>query len=143
MSSAKGSNFFEFIECEDISPPLDYSLDVVRTDSLLSPYVGIIKVDVTERCEVRRAWASQSMSQKKFDALAPSCIGKTYEECIKAGAKPVSKLMASACTGGPGFEFSYAGEVTLVYRWSKGKWEFDEEEIEPPRDPRPDERHLS
>ena len=134
-SSKKGSNFFEFIECEDVEPPTNYSIDVVRTDSLLSPFVGLIAVPVTERCNLRRAYGGPGMSRKKFDELMPHCIGKSYGACISAGGRLVGKTVSSACTGGPGGLFSYEGKATLTYRWSKGKWEFDEEELKPSRDP--------
>ena len=131
--SGKGSYFFEFIECSDIAPPQDFALDVVRSDSLRSPFVGVIKVPVNERCDLRRVVASKMMAQKKFDEIAPQCLGHSFEECIAAGGRLAPKLLGSACTGGPGVAFAYQGEVTLHYRWSKGQWEFEEESVDPPR----------
>lgn len=138
-AGAWGNAFFEFIECSDIETPTDYSLDVIRTDSLLSPFVGIIEVSVFERCTVRRAWAgrwTKRANRAKFNSLQAHCYGKTFQECIAAGAEVVTTSFGVLCTGGPGFQFSYKGKARMTYRWSKGKWEFDREETDPPRDAR-------
>jgi hypothetical protein len=69
--------------------------------------------------------------------LEPNCLGKTYKECIAAGGRDAPKLMGSACTGGPGGLLPYDDdEVHLTYRWSQGKWEFQEEKGEKPALPR-------
>ena len=129
----KANNFFTFVECVDREVPSDYSIDVVRTDSLLTPFVGLITVPVSEQCFVRNVIASISMSKNKFDAIAPSCIGHTYKECIAAGGKLAPKVIDAACTGGPGYEFSYQGVVEIRYGWRDGRWEFEEQTDDPPR----------
>ena len=126
--------FYTFIVCQDSSPPATYSIDVKKTDSILTPYLGMLAIPVSETCDVKNVVpAKASWTKKNFEKHAPACIGKTYAECIAHGASDAPGFVGSACTGGAGFSFSYTGVQRVYYRWSKGKWEFQREEQDPPR----------
>ena len=80
-----------------------------------------------ESCVRKPVVAAGWGGKKKQEALIAGCVGKTYEECITARGKPMSKRYD--------LPFSYTGNLTLVYRWSKGKWEFEREDPEKPKEP--------
>jgi hypothetical protein len=126
-----GWTHFRFEECKDRVPITDYRLDVTRTDSILTPFLGHLYVHMDEVCDVRNVVGVKGMNLEKNEesmtTLEPSCVGKTYEACIAAGGRDAPRLIGSACTGGPHFTSLYNGEVDLIYRWSQGKWEFQEE----------------
>ena len=129
-------SYFEFMDCADVRAPAEYRIDVTKTDSVLTPFLGHLYVPVKETCTVRNVVPKgMTWGEKATAALEPSCVGKTYEECIAAGGKPAPKLMGSACTGGPGFSFPFEHDVHLTYRWSQGKWEFQEEKSDKPVPP--------
>jgi len=126
--------YFTFISCEDQASPVLTALDVRKTDSILSPFLGILRVQTRESCVVKRAVpAKWNWYDKTAAVVRPFCIGKTYDGCIKGGAVPAPKTVGSACTGGPETRFPYEGDLTLSFRWSKGKWEFEREELKEPR----------
>jgi hypothetical protein len=130
------AHWFEFIECRDASEPKLVGIDVRKTDSILTPFIGTLVIRSTESCLLKRAVPSRvSWSRKRFEEKAPSCLGKTYDECIAGGAAPAPEISGSSCTGGPGKTFHYRGELTLTYRWSLGKWEFQREDVKDPRRP--------
>lgn len=129
-------SYYEFRECVDARIPTEYKVDVTKTDSVLTPFVGHLYVPVKETCTVKNAVPEGvTWSEAKLAILDPSCLGKMYEECIAAGAKPAPKKLGSACTGGPGFSFPFEGEVHLTFRWSDGKWEFEGEKADKPVPP--------
>lgn len=129
-------SYFEFMDCADDEAPSEYQIDVTKTDSVLTPYLGHLFVPVKVTCAVRNATPdARSWSEEKLAALDPFCLGKTYEECISGGAKPASKTMGSACTGGPGYSFKADDKVHLTFRWSEGKWEFEGEKSDGPVPP--------
>lgn len=128
--------YFEFMDCKDTAPPSTYKIDVTKTDSVLTPFVGHLYVPVKETCTVRNVVPKgMSWTEKNLSAIEANCVGKTYDECIAAGAKDAPKLMGSDCTGGPGFSFPFEDDVHLTYRWSQGKWEFQEEKSAKPAPP--------
>ena len=130
------ASFFSFMDCVDEQVPAEYRIDVTKTDSVLTPFVGHLYVPVKETCTVRNVVPKgMTWSEKSLAALDPYCLDKTYDECIAAGAKPAPKLMGSACTGGPGFSFPFEDEVHLTFRWSEGKWEFEAEKGDKPVPP--------
>jgi hypothetical protein len=123
-----GFSYFEFTDCRDIQTPTEYRIDVTKTDSVITPFVGHLYVSVDESCTVRNAVPSGiAWSDKRVAALEPSCVGRTYDECIAGGAKAAPKLAGSLCTGGPEITFPFTDEVHLTFRWSEGKWEFESE----------------
>jgi hypothetical protein len=125
---------YEFVEYADEIPPGDYQIDVKRNDSILTPFVGILTAHFKVRCSLRRAVPKGvNWGREAIDGIAPNCLDKTFAECLKSGkAKPAPPYFGSACTGGPGFSFTYQGAVQTFYRWSKGEWEFEKEKSEPP-----------
>jgi len=126
--------YFTFISCQDQSPPVLAGIDVRKTDSILTPFLGILKVQTRESCLVKRAVpAKWNWYDKAASVVRPFCIGKTYDECIKGGAVPAPKTVGAACTGGPQTPFPYEGDLTLSFRWSRGMWEFEREELKEPR----------
>lgn len=120
---------YEFLTCEDNEPPKLVSIDVRKTESILSPYVGVMRVSVNESCHSRRVVPSKvKWKEKAHSQVKDSCVGKSFDECISAGARPAPKLLGAACTGGPSTEFSFqSDDVEVYFRWSMGKWEFDRE----------------
>src|SRR5262245_44512396 len=64
---------FEFSLCEDAPPPTSYSIDVKKTDSILTPYIGILTIPVKLSCSSRIL--SSSFKRATADKLAESCIG--------------------------------------------------------------------
>lgn len=133
-----GASWFEFIECADIAPPVEYQIDVTRTDSILTPFLGKLVVPVREGCSVRRLVPGALRRDNKSVAkLDPYCLGKTYNECVAGGAKPISKFSPGGCMGSPGGTFTHEMEVSVTYRWSEGKWEFEGEKgdkLVPPKE---------
>jgi len=126
-SGCMGVRYFEFTDCTPTKTLSDYRIDVTKTDSVLTPFIGHLYVQVREPCTVRNAVPKgASWGEKAFAKIEPFCLGKTYEECITGGAKPAPKSSYSACTGGPSRSFTYDDEIHLTYRWSKGKWEFQD-----------------
>jgi len=134
-----GWTHFRFEKCNDDVPPTEYRIDVTRTDSILTPFLGHLYVHVDETCDVRSVVGVKGMDLEKHEesmaALEPSCVGKTYEECTAAGGRDAPRLVGSTCTGGPHSVSTFHGEVHLIYRWSQGKWEFQEEKSEKPVPP--------
>lgn len=126
---------FEFSVCVDAVPPGTYSIDVRKTDSILTPFVGSIIIPVKVSCT--NQVLSSSMRRKLADELAPSCLGHTYDECAAAGGKEpsgFSKFNNAPCAGRDDLKFSYEDEVHVSYAWRQGKWEFQEETKKKPRD---------
>jgi hypothetical protein len=125
---------YEFVECADEIPPGDYEIDVKRNDSILAPFVGYLTAHFKVLCSLRRAVPKgTSWGKEAIDGIATSCLDKTFTECVGGGkAKPAPPYFGSACTGGPGFSFTYQGTIQTIYRWSKGKWEFEKETADPP-----------
>ena len=137
----KYSTFFVFIECADISEPVVEGFDVRRTDSLITPFLGIIKVKVEMACSLKRllpsdqAWASDGAAER----IKQGCIGKRYQECVNAGTAAPKKSAWKfdwVCTGGSYEEEPVVREMgstaTLSYAWKRGRWEFQREEADPP-----------
>jgi hypothetical protein len=130
------TGWFEFIECQDISPPTEYKIDVTRTESILTPFLGLLVVPVHEKCNVRNVVpGAMSRSEKSLAMLDPHCLGKSYEECTTAGGKPISKMSPGGCMGSSSFSFTHNGEDRISYRWSDGRWEFDSEKGDKPVPP--------
>lgn len=127
-------SYYEFMECIDVQAPTEYRIDVTKTDSVLTPFVGHLYVPVKKTCTVRNV-VPKPWSEKGLATLDPSCVGKTYDDCITAGAKPAPKMGGSFCTGGPGFSFPSESEVHLTFHWSDGKWEFEGEKGDKPVPP--------
>jgi hypothetical protein len=126
---------FEFTECRGSKIPTLYKVDVTRTNSLLTPFLGHLYVQVWEDCLVRNVvgpkgthWGKKGY-EEAMTALEPNCLAKTYAECISAGGRNAPKVAGSACTGGPVRMLPSEGSLDLVYQWSQGKWEFFEEKI--------------
>ncbi len=122
---------FAFYECEDVEKPAKYKINVRKTDSILTPYIGELFVNVKVHCRVRSLFpAGFTFSLDKFREeaalLKNNCIGKSYDECLKAGAKPREKHGFFGCSGAE-LNFTYDHEAHLTYRWSHEKWEFQEE----------------
>jgi len=131
---------FEFTVCEDVAPPTAYKIDVRKTDSILTPFVGTLIIPVKLSCADRILTSSRSRSES--DKMAPVCIDHSYADCASAGAKPPSgfskfnKAMGSGgpCTSRDGLKFGYEDEIRVSYGWRQGKWEFQEEMKKKPRD---------
>lgn len=121
-----------FSECVQDEEPTTYTLDVKRTDSILTPFIGTLTMTVTLKCEVRKVITPGTFVTKEKNArIEAACINHTYEECLASGAaRPVPE--GGVWAGMGDIRFTYKGEVVLVYRWSEGKWEFKEEKAEPP-----------
>lgn len=121
-----------FSECVQDEEPSAYTLDVKRTDSILTPFIGTLTVTVTLKCEVRKVITPGAfVTKEKTARIEAACIDHTYEECLASGAaRPVPTGGLYAGLGD--LSFTYKGEVVLAYRWSEGKWEFKEEKAEPP-----------
>jgi len=122
---ALGRLEFIFVECSDVSEPRMVSIDVRKTDSVLSPFLGIIHVETNESCVRRPVWASGWVGKDKQEALIAACVGKPYDECIAARGKPMAKRLDRP--------FSYSGHLTIFYRRSKGQWMFDREDSAEPK----------
>lgn len=136
-----GFSHFQFTECVDLQRPSEYRIDVTKTNSVLTPFVGHLYVSVEETCTTRNAVPSgMAWSDKRVAALDPYCLGRTYDDCIAAGAKPAPKLAGSLCTGGPETTSKFTDEVHLTYRWSEGNWEFESEKSDKPVPPAPSSR---
>ena len=80
--------FFEFLTCEEAAPPTMDGIDVTKTDSLMTPFLGIIKVRVHEKCTIRRLVGALTMTEKSYKKIEKSCIGRMYDDCRMAGGRP-------------------------------------------------------
>jgi hypothetical protein len=131
---------FEFLECSGRSPEGFVKIDVNKTTSILTPFVGHIYVLIAETCIGRSLVPAKGNNPQKSEfaaqisELAKSCIRKTYDECLAAGTKKAGTLWGVACTRGPKWIASYADTVDLVYRWTEGKWEFEDEVRREPKE---------
>ena len=123
----------EFSECVQESEPTTYAIDVKRTDSIMTPFIGTLTVPVALSCTVRQVIPPGTFVTKdKAAKLEAACFGHTYEECIASeAARPVPKTGMYAGLGGDK-AFAYTGKVVTAYRWSEGKWEFNEDKADPP-----------
>lgn len=121
--------FFEFRQCTDSSEPRLKSYDVRKTDSILSPFIGVITVERHTVCSLRRLVPKSGL--KQWDTVLPSlfpyCLGHTYQECMSSGKARPAGFAFSNCTGGAGETYTIDDEIDLLYRWSHGAWEFDRE----------------
>src|SRR5262245_30897768 len=45
--------WFEFLSCKDTAKPILVGLDVKKTDSLISPFLGVLTVHTTESCDLK------------------------------------------------------------------------------------------
>jgi len=132
--SSGAAFFFEFAKCTPNTEPVLVSIDVRRTDSLLSPFIGIIVGTVSETCVVARLVPTKgNWSRKHFDRIKDRCLSRSHEECLAAGALPAPKGMTSKCTGGPETTFSFKSEAIIIFKWSQGKWEFEKQEMKEER----------
>jgi len=122
------SMFFEFIACTDTKQPELIGMDVRKTESLLTPYLGILYVEVSVDCVSRRVVPpGRKWGKKYFDKIASSCLDHTLEECLQAGGKRPPPLAWSSCPSGPETAFDYEATLDLTFLWSLGKWEFESE----------------
>jgi hypothetical protein len=128
--------YYEFTNCHcESAKPTEYSIDVKKTDSILTPFLGIIRFKYGFACEARNVVPrGLNWNEANFKAIAPSCLDKPYEECVKVG-KPAPKLLGSACTGGPTRTLHFSDTLVLTYRWSHGKWQFEKKESAAPTSP--------
>ena len=126
--------FVAFSYCSDVVVPKAYTIEVKKTGSPLSPFHGVIKIHLTEMCMTRNVLPRKgSWNTKNYEKWAPSCLGKTYDECIAGGlAIPADHSTGADCTGGPIVPSSYVGDEVVTYRWTHGKWELESEEAIPP-----------
>jgi hypothetical protein len=68
-----GITYFVFMDCADVQSPTDYRIDVTKTDSVLTPFLGHLYVPVKETCTVRNVVPKgMSWSEKAMAALDPS-----------------------------------------------------------------------
>jgi len=128
-------HWFSFMECTEQRPPRLVSYDVKKTDSLLTPVLGLMNVDVSEFCRVRYLVGGPMMTAEKFDPLKPHCLGKTYDQCKAAGGKKTGIGQTACLGGGSEISFTFNDVIEMSYRWSKGKWEFEKEKTSKPRRP--------
>ncbi|HET6372989.1 MAG TPA: hypothetical protein VFG76_06765 [Candidatus Polarisedimenticolia bacterium] len=134
-------SYFQFFECLDLDPPRIAAIDVKKTDSLMIPFVGTIKVRQNLRCSLRYLLATeQAWKTPGWERLKTLCEGKSYEECAAAGMEPPKKRKASAlwpvCEPLPDSTTEFVNEATVLnYGWSHGRWEFQNEDKAP--DPSP------
>jgi hypothetical protein len=124
---------FTFSECSDVEVPTDYKINVRKTDSILTPYIGELLINVKVRCRIRHLFPPGfTFSIEKYreaaTLMAGSCIGKRYEDCAAAGAKPREKAGFFGCSGREA-NFSFDDEAVVTYRWSHEKWEFQEDKV--------------
>jgi hypothetical protein len=64
--------------------------------------------------------------RKKAKKLSADCLDKSIEECLEAGAvKAGSTYHTSGCRND--LASTFEGSPLLIYRWTEGKWEFQEE----------------
>lgn len=111
---------FQFLECSDESPPAISSIDVKKTDSVLSPFIGVIRIATDEQCFLRPVWPPGMGGKAQQEAMIPRCVGHSYQDCIEARGKPMPEKYTKIVPR--------SGETTVYYRWSHGRWEFDKED---------------
>ena len=130
-------DFVAFNECSDSSEPSAYQIDVKKTDSLLTPFLGLIILPVKMSCIIHGANVS-AVTAKKSVARIAACVDAPYEECLAAGAKGFGGLATQIC-GAKGLRletpFNYVGKLRLSYRWTEGGWEFQDQHEEPALNP--------
>jgi hypothetical protein len=132
-----GTRYIEFTECKDTVTPNEYTIDVTKTDSVLTPFVGHLYIPVKESCSVKNVIPKgrKGGTPKSIEAMVAGCVNKTYDQCIVAGGKDSPKSFGSVCTGGAAYTFPFEGKLHLTYKWSQGKWEFQEEQGAKPAPP--------
>lgn len=127
---------FEFFFCEDTATPSEYSIDVRKTDSVLTPFIGVLIVPTHMTCTIQAL--SAGLKRSTADRLAASCIDHTYDSCLAAGAKVPSKAgaMYGPCSQtAVGHTFTFEDEARVSYAWRQGKWEFKSVEQKKPAHP--------
>ncbi len=127
----RGLVYAEFLECHDDPEPTEYRIDVTRTDSILTPYLGHLFVHVTMVCTQSKLVAEGgSRGDEALNWLKAHCAGTSYEACVAQGAKPIRSSVLNACS--PSWSLPWKAEVNLIFGWSEGKWEFQREILDPP-----------
>src|SRR5262245_12211445 len=79
-SACMGNGYWQFLECRVTTPPTEYKLDVTKTDSVLTPFIGHLYIPVNETCTARNVVPKgMSWGEEALAALDPSCLGKVYD----------------------------------------------------------------
>jgi len=125
----------QFLECKDSTIPTEYRIDVRKTDSVLTPFEGLIIVPVKMSCSINAA-SSNRFTAKKRDEVITACVGASYEQCLDAGGKRFPGIGRRRCVvEGLGLRletpFSYEGAEYVTYGWTGGRWEFQKQHEEP------------
>ncbi len=124
--------FVAFTECEDSVAPTDYRMDVKKTESMMTPFIGVLIIPIKMRCTVQHS-VPAIISAKKLEAQLGACLGQNYEECKAAHMSPMRMEEKQFCgLMGLGKPFSYEGEVRITYGFTDGKWELENQSENPP-----------
>jgi len=126
----EGWRWFNFTLCKDVVAPSTYQINVRKTDSLTTPFLGELIVPVKETC-TNRVLHGGVTSMKAIDRLIPFCVDQPYDACLKAGGKAPSgfaKFNGMPPAVANNLTFPLEDETTVLYAWRGGKWEFDKEQ---------------